>query len=84
LHKVEFAVQAGEFVVLVGESGCGKTTLLRLMAGLERPTSGQVTHAGRVVQGPSRAVGFVFQRPVLLPWRTVLDNVLLPVELAAQ
>jgi NitT/TauT family transport system ATP-binding protein len=84
LHKVDFTVQAGEFVALIGESGCGKTTLLRLMAGLEAPTSGQVRRAGKAVQGPTREVGFVFQRPVLLPWRTVLDNVLLPVELAAQ
>jgi NitT/TauT family transport system ATP-binding protein len=84
LHKVDFTVPAGEFVTLVGESGCGKTTLLRLMAGLEMPSSGQIRRAGQVVQGPGREVGFVFQRPVLLPWRTVLDNVLLPVELAAQ
>jgi NitT/TauT family transport system ATP-binding protein len=84
LRNVSFTVQDGEFVVLVGESGCGKTTLLRLIAGLEVPTAGRVTLAGRVVQGPSRDVGFVFQRPVLLPWRTVLENVLLPAELAHQ
>jgi NitT/TauT family transport system ATP-binding protein len=82
LRDVTFTVQMGEFVVLVGESGCGKTTLLRLIAGLEMPTTGQVLVAGQVVQQPVRHVGFVFQRPVLLPWRTVLDNVLLPVELA--
>jgi NitT/TauT family transport system ATP-binding protein len=84
LREVSFEVQEGEFVALVGESGCGKTTLLRLIAGLEAPTTGQVTLAGQTVQGPSRDVGFVFQRPVLLPWRTVLENVLLPVELTRQ
>jgi NitT/TauT family transport system ATP-binding protein len=81
LHEVNCTVQTGEFVALVGESGCGKTTLLRLIAGLDTPTTGRVLLGNQVVQGPRREVGFVFQRPVLLAWRTVLDNVLLPVEL---
>jgi NitT/TauT family transport system ATP-binding protein len=84
LHEVNCTVRAGEFVALVGESGCGKTTLLRLIAGLDTPTTGRVLLGNQVVQGPTRQVGFVFQRPVLLAWRTVLDNVLLPVELARQ
>jgi NitT/TauT family transport system ATP-binding protein len=82
LHEVNCTVQAGEFVALVGESGCGKTTLLRLIAGLDTPTTGRVLLGNQVVQSPRREVGFVFQRPVLLAWRTVLDNVLLPVELS--
>ncbi|MDH3599986.1 MAG: ABC transporter ATP-binding protein [Candidatus Tectomicrobia bacterium] len=81
LQDINFTVSDGEFVVLVGESGCGKTTLLRLIAGLEPPTTGQVRLNDQVVLQPSQEVGFVFQRPVLLPWRTVLDNVLLPTEL---
>jgi NitT/TauT family transport system ATP-binding protein len=84
LHEVNCTVQAGEFVALVGESGCGKTTLLRLIAGLDTPTTGRVLLGNQIVQGPRREVGFVFQRPVLLAWRTVLDNVLLPVELTWQ
>ena len=84
LHEVNCTVQAGEFVALVGESGCGKTTLLRLVAGLDTPTTGRVLLGNQVVQSPRREVGFVFQRPVLLAWRTVLDNVLLPVELTWQ
>jgi NitT/TauT family transport system ATP-binding protein len=84
LHELNCTVQAGEFVALVGESGCGKTTLLRLIAGLDIPTTGRVLLGNQVVQGPTRQVGFVFQRPVLLAWRTVLDNILLPVELARQ
>jgi NitT/TauT family transport system ATP-binding protein len=84
LHEVNCTVQAGEFVALVGESGCGKTTLLRLIAGLDTPTTGRVLLGNQVVQGPRREIGFVFQHPVLLAWRTVLDNVLLPVELTRQ
>ena len=80
VRDVSFTVAQGEFVALVGESGCGKTTLLRLIAGLEHPTTGTITLAGHDVVQPVRDIGFVFQRPVLLPWRTVLDNVLLPVE----
>ncbi len=82
VRDVSFTVAKGEFVALVGESGCGKTTLLRLIAGLEPPTAGTITLAGHDVVQPVRDIGFVFQRPVLLHWRTVLDNVLLPVELA--
>jgi NitT/TauT family transport system ATP-binding protein len=81
LHHVNFTVSAGDFVALVGESGCGKTTLLRLIAGLDTPTTGCIRLDGQSVQRPSQAVGFMFQRPVLLPWRTVLENVMLPVEL---
>jgi NitT/TauT family transport system ATP-binding protein len=84
LREVNCTIQAGEFVALVGESGCGKTTLLRLIAGLDTPTTGRVLLGNQVVQAPMRQVGFVFQRPVLLAWRTVLDNVLLPVELTRQ
>lgn len=81
LQDINFTVSDGEFVAFVGESGCGKTTLLRLIAGLEPPTTGHVRLNDQVVLQPSQEVGFVFQRPVLLPWRTVLDNVLLPTEL---
>jgi NitT/TauT family transport system ATP-binding protein len=80
LAEVTLDIAPGEFVTIVGPSGCGKTTLLRIMAGLQRPTSGAVHLLGRPVTGPSRNVGIVFQDPVLLPWRTVLDNVMLPVQ----
>ena len=80
LADITLDVAPGEFVTSDGPSGCGKTTLLRIMAGLLRPTSGAVRLLGRPVTGPSRDVGVVFQDPVLLPWRTVLDNVMLPVQ----
>jgi len=83
LRDVGFAVGRGELVALVGPSGCGKSTLLRVVAGLRRPTCGEVEVDGRAVTGPIRAVGMVFQAPVLLKWRTVRDNVLLPAELAS-
>jgi NitT/TauT family transport system ATP-binding protein len=80
LRDVNLSVAQGEFLALLGPSGCGKTTLLRILAGLENASTGGVWIDGNRVQGPSEHVGFVFQSPVLLPWRTVLANVLLPVE----
>ena len=79
LADVTLDVAGGEFVTIVGPSGCGKTTLLRILGGLLSGSSGSVELLGRPVTGPSRNVGMVFQDPVLLPWRTVLENVLLPV-----
>jgi len=81
LRNINFRVREGEFAAVIGRSGCGKSTLLRLMAGLMPATDGQVTIAGTTVTKPLPEVGMMFQRPALLPWRTVLDNVLLPVEL---
>jgi len=82
LADVSFTVAPGEFLAIVGESGCGKSTLLRILGGLVQPSAGRVLLDGQVVTAPSPAAGIVFQRPVLLEWRTVLDNVLLPAELA--
>jgi len=82
LRDITFGVGRGEFVSLVGPSGCGKSTLLRIVAGLRSPTAGDVTVDGCPVTRPIAQVGMVFQAPVLLKWRTVLDNVLLPAELA--
>jgi NitT/TauT family transport system ATP-binding protein len=81
LEKIDLHVRGGEFVTLIGRSGCGKSTLLRLIAGLLPPTSGTVRVAGEPVTGPRRDVAFMFQRPALLPWRSVLSNVMLPVEI---
>jgi NitT/TauT family transport system ATP-binding protein len=82
LRDISLGVRRGELVALVGPSGCGKSTVLRLIAGLQVPTQGRVTVESRAVTRPIAAVGMVFQAPVLLRWRSVLDNVLLPTELA--
>ena len=79
LADVSLDIADGEFVTIVGPSGCGKTTLLRILGGLLVASSGTVELLGRRISGPSRKVGMVFQDPVLLPWRTVLENVMLPV-----
>jgi NitT/TauT family transport system ATP-binding protein len=78
---VSLHVPRGATVAFVGPSGCGKSTLLRLVAGLLQATSGVVTVDGRPVHAPLKNVGMAFQNPVLLPWRTVLGNVLLPFEI---
>jgi NitT/TauT family transport system ATP-binding protein len=82
LNEVAFQVAPQEFLCLVGPSGCGKSTLLRLMAGLLQPTQGQVCLNGQPLTGPRRQVGIVFQKANLMPWRSVRDNVVLPLELA--
>ncbi|MQA81597.1 MAG: ATP-binding cassette domain-containing protein [Streptosporangiales bacterium] len=76
------SIRAGEFLSLIGPSGCGKSTLLRIIAGLIPPSIGSVTVDGVPVEEPRDDVGIVYQAPVLLPWRTVLDNVLLPLQVA--
>jgi NitT/TauT family transport system ATP-binding protein len=81
LRGIDLSVREREFVAVIGRSGCGKSTLLRLVAGLLKPTQGQVLVDGRRVIRPRRDIAMMFQRPALLPWRTVLDNVLLPVEI---
>ncbi|MDQ7819188.1 MAG: ABC transporter ATP-binding protein [Armatimonadota bacterium] len=81
LEDVSLSIGEREFLTLVGPSGCGKSTLLKLIAGLQSPTTGTIFLNGQVVAAPSREVGIVFQDPVLLPWRSALDNVLLPVEI---
>lgn len=82
LDDVRLTVSAGEFVSLVGPSGCGKSTLLNIVGGLLRPTAGSVTVGGRVVDGPPREVGMMFQSSVLLEWRSAKENVLLPIEIS--
>src|SRR5713101_9049717 len=82
LRDISFGVERGELIALVGPSGCGKSTLLRIISGLRPATTGSVFVAGRAVTRPIAEVGMVFQAPVLLRWRSVLDNVLLPAELA--
>jgi NitT/TauT family transport system ATP-binding protein len=80
LAGISLEIHAGEFVTIVGQSGCGKTTLLKILAGLVPRSAGSVSLRGRHVDGPSRDIGIVFQDPVLLPWRTVFHNVLLPAQ----
>jgi NitT/TauT family transport system ATP-binding protein len=82
LRDVSLSVANGEFLSVVGPSGCGKSTLLRIIAGLRAATSGAVSVDGSAVAAPVARVGMVFQAPVLLKWRTIIDNVLLPAELA--
>ncbi|MCX5558463.1 ABC transporter ATP-binding protein [Streptomyces sp. NBC_00038] len=80
LRGIQLDVEDGEFVAVLGRSGCGKSTLLRVIAGLLPATSGEVRIAGEPVREPRRDVAILFQRPALLPWRSALDNVLLPIE----
>src|SRR5579863_4118806 len=81
LGDVSAALEDGAFVTIVGPSGCGKSTLLKLIAGIMAPSEGEIFYDGARVLGPTERVGLVFQRPVLLPWRSVMDNVLFPIEM---
>ncbi|MBM3733077.1 MAG: ABC transporter ATP-binding protein [Acidimicrobiia bacterium] len=81
LENVNLTIGTNEFVTLVGPSGCGKSTFLKMIASLIEPSHGTLSLDGTPLDGPSRDVGIVFQDATLLPWRNVLDNVLLPVEI---
>jgi NitT/TauT family transport system ATP-binding protein len=84
LRDVSARIEDGQFVSLVGPSGCGKSTMLRIVAGLITTTEGSVTRDGQLIHSPLANAGFVFQKPVLFPWRTVLANVMFPYEMRAQ
>jgi NitT/TauT family transport system ATP-binding protein len=81
IRQLSFDVADGEFLSVLGPSGCGKSTLLMMIAGLINPSAGEIRIKDAKVAGPRREIGVVFQSPVLLPWRTVLQNVLFPIEL---
>jgi NitT/TauT family transport system ATP-binding protein len=81
LQPVSFSLDRGEFVCLLGPSGSGKSTLLRIIGGLVAADSGKLWFDGQPLTGPRADIGFVFQKTNLMPWRTVLDNVLLPLEI---
>jgi NitT/TauT family transport system ATP-binding protein len=81
LRDVSFSVRRGEFVAILGRSGCGKSTLLKMAAGVTSITAGTIRVAGDPVRGPVTGLGMVFQTPVLLEWRDVISNILLPLEI---
>ncbi len=81
VEDISLKVGDGEFIAIVGPSGCGKSTFMKLATGLKRPSRGNVVIDGREVTGPLKISGMAFQAPSLLPWRTTLDNVLLPLEI---
>jgi NitT/TauT family transport system ATP-binding protein len=81
LRNITLNVASGQFISILGASGCGKSSLLMMIAGLEPVSEGKVTIAGRAVEHPRRDLGVIFQDPTLLPWKTALENTLLPIEI---
>jgi NitT/TauT family transport system ATP-binding protein len=81
LRPLDFHINDGEFFVVVGPSGCGKSTLLKLISGLLAPTSGEIHVDGKKVTEPHGDVGIVFQNALLLPWRNIINNVLMPIDM---
>src|SRR5687768_4252225 len=81
IEDVSLEIGRGEFIAVVGPSGCGKSSLMRLISGLHAPLAGRLTVEGKPVAGPLKSVGMAFQNSSLLPWRSALDNVLLPLEI---
>ena len=81
VENINLKVQRGEFIAIVGPSGCGKSTFMKLTTGLKKPSMGRIQVDGQPVNGPLKISGMAFQAPSLLPWRTTLDNVLLPLEI---
>ena len=81
IEDISLQVQRGEFIAIVGPSGCGKSTFMKLATGLRMPSKGSIAIAGRPVTGPLKISGMAFQASNLLPWRTTVNNVLLPLEI---
>ena len=81
VEDINLQVREGEFIAIVGPSGCGKSTFMKLATGLRTPSKGSITIAGQPVTGPLKISGMAFQAPSLLPWRTTVQNVLLPLEI---
>ena len=81
VEEVSLEIAHGEFIAVVGPSGCGKSSLMKLISGLHAPASGSLTVDGKPIAGPLKSVGMAFQNSNLLPWRSALDNVLLPLEI---
>ncbi len=81
LEGVNLSLAKGEFAAVIGSSGCGKSTLLKIMAGLMPPTAGRVVLDGRPVMGPREDIGMMFQQATLLPWKTALQNIVLPISI---
>ena len=81
IEEVSLEIAKGEFIAVVGPSGCGKSSLMKLISGLHQPASGVLTVEGKPVSGPLKSVGMAFQNSNLLPWRTAVQNVLLPLEI---
>ncbi|MEK9972749.1 MAG: ATP-binding cassette domain-containing protein, partial [Deltaproteobacteria bacterium] len=81
LTDVNLRIHQREFVSIIGSSGCGKSTLLKIMAGLLPPTTGSVMLEGRPVLGPRPDIGMMFQQATLLPWKTTIENIVLPIEI---
>ena len=81
VEDISLQVREGEFIAIVGPSGCGKSTFMKLATGLKRPSRGSIMIGGQPVTGPLKITGMAFQAPSLLPWRTTVDNVLLPLEI---
>jgi NitT/TauT family transport system ATP-binding protein len=81
LSHIDLTLTEGVFWAVIGPSGCGKSTLLKIMAGLLSPSEGSVVLAGQPVMGPRRDIGMMFQQPTLFPWRTAIENVVLPIEI---
>src|ERR1700759_269239 len=81
LRPLDFQINAGEFFVVVGPSGCGKSTLLKMISGLLPPSTGEIMVEGEKVSSPHGNVGIVFQNSLLLPWRNILANVMLPIDM---
>jgi NitT/TauT family transport system ATP-binding protein len=81
VEDITLSTEPGEFIAIVGPSGCGKSTFMKLATGLKMPTRGTIHIDSQPVTGPLKIVGMAFQAPTLLPWRTTIDNVLLPLEI---